>query len=267
MRTIAALTALLLCIAGQAQTVNVCDRTPQVRDAVMEAVDADACHAVDSDKSVAGMMRDLIDNIDTLSDDAARTVFALVLSLLDRSWWSWYLEYHRYTPNPSSIHTAKYGYYRYHRVKVNEFHAKLGLWLIHSSDRNTLEFRMLGRFLDTGKFTETAHKTVLRCREHLVGGNDVIFNLNVAIAIIRLERMGVVDRQRVLREMAWGGVANAIVAAKGRSFSCESATMAAADVFSNLPLRLRTDAEVLQEVRRMWTAWRSGSDERVKALN
>jgi len=266
MRTIAALTALLLCIAGQAQTVNVCDRTPQVRDAVMEAVDADVCLAVDSDKSVAGMMRDLMHNIDTLSDDAARTVFALVLSLLDHSWWSWYLENHRY-PNLGSIHTAKYGNYRYrNRVKVPELHAKLGLSVFGFGSRNVLQRRMLARFLDTGKLTGRAHKKVLRCREHLVGGNDMFFNLQVRAAIRRLEPMGVVDRQRALREMVWLGVANAIVATKGGSFNCKPATMDTADVLSN-PLRLRTDAEVLQKVRRMWTAWCSGRNERVKALN
>ena len=267
MRTIAALTALLLCIAGQAQTVNVCDRTPQVRDAVMEAVDADACLAVDSDKAVAGMMRDLMHNIDTLSDDAARKVFALVLSLLDRSWWSWNLKYHR-RPNLQNINSQIRNYRRLNnRVKVGEFHAKLGLWVIRSGDRGMLQFLMLNRFLDTGKLSARTHNQVLRCRKFLVGGKDPIFNLQVAIVINRLERMGVVDHQRVLSEMAWGGVANAIVAAKGGSFNCKSATMAAADVFSNRPLRLRTDAEVLQEVRRMWTAWRSGSDECVKALN
>ena len=54
MRTMTALTALLLCAAGQAQTVDICDRTPQVRDALLEAVDADDCAAVDSD-SLAGV--------------------------------------------------------------------------------------------------------------------------------------------------------------------------------------------------------------------
>ena len=33
---------------GQAQTVNICDRTPQVRDAILQAIEADDCAAVDS---------------------------------------------------------------------------------------------------------------------------------------------------------------------------------------------------------------------------
>ena len=49
MRNIIVLAALLLCAAGQAQTVDICDRTPQVRDALLEAVDADDCAAVDSE--------------------------------------------------------------------------------------------------------------------------------------------------------------------------------------------------------------------------
>ena len=54
MRILTALTALLLCAAGQAQTVDICDRTQQVRDALLEAVDADDCAAVDS-KGLAGV--------------------------------------------------------------------------------------------------------------------------------------------------------------------------------------------------------------------
>ena len=49
MRNILALAALLLCAAGQAQTVDICDRTPQVRDALLEAVGTDDCAAVDSE--------------------------------------------------------------------------------------------------------------------------------------------------------------------------------------------------------------------------
>ena len=50
MRTIATTAALLLCAAGQAQTVDICDRTPQVRDAIiLEVLDADDCAAVDSE--------------------------------------------------------------------------------------------------------------------------------------------------------------------------------------------------------------------------
>ena len=55
MRNILALAALLLCAAGQAQTVDICDRTPQVRDALLEAVDTDDCAAVDSD-GLAGVV-------------------------------------------------------------------------------------------------------------------------------------------------------------------------------------------------------------------
>ena len=40
--------AVLPVVAGQAQSVDICDRTPQVRDALLEAVDADDCAAVDS---------------------------------------------------------------------------------------------------------------------------------------------------------------------------------------------------------------------------
>ena len=61
MRILTALTALLLCSAGQAQTVDICDRTPQVRDALLEAVDADDCAAVDSE-SLAG-----VETLDLLS--------------------------------------------------------------------------------------------------------------------------------------------------------------------------------------------------------
>ena len=49
-----ALTALVLCAAGQAQTIDICDRTPQVRDAILEAVDADDCAAVDFLAGVGG---------------------------------------------------------------------------------------------------------------------------------------------------------------------------------------------------------------------
>ena len=55
MRTIATIAALLLCAAGQAQTVDICDRTPQVRDARLEAVDTDDCAAVDSE-GLAGVV-------------------------------------------------------------------------------------------------------------------------------------------------------------------------------------------------------------------
>ena len=53
MRNISALAALLSTVlpevASQAQTVDICDRTQQVRDAILEAVDADDCAAVDSE--------------------------------------------------------------------------------------------------------------------------------------------------------------------------------------------------------------------------
>ena len=42
------LAAAMLPALGQAQTVNICDRTPQVRDAIMQAVEANDCAAVDS---------------------------------------------------------------------------------------------------------------------------------------------------------------------------------------------------------------------------
>ena len=48
MRTMAALAALLVCAASQAQTVDICDRTPQVRRAILRALDADYCDAVAS---------------------------------------------------------------------------------------------------------------------------------------------------------------------------------------------------------------------------
>ena len=47
------LACLLLAAAvlpTQAQTVNICDRTPQVRSAILEAIDADECAAVNSDE-------------------------------------------------------------------------------------------------------------------------------------------------------------------------------------------------------------------------
>ena len=59
MRTIAIFTALLLCAASQAQTVDICDRTRQVRYAIMEAVGADHCDAVDSDRLAALEILDL----------------------------------------------------------------------------------------------------------------------------------------------------------------------------------------------------------------
>ena len=46
------LLAILLAVAvlpAQAQTVDICDRTPQVRDAILEALEADDCAAVESD--------------------------------------------------------------------------------------------------------------------------------------------------------------------------------------------------------------------------
>ena len=49
MRNIIALTALVLCAAGQAQTVDICDRTPQVRDAILQAVGGGDCAAVEAD--------------------------------------------------------------------------------------------------------------------------------------------------------------------------------------------------------------------------
>ena len=52
--TIMLLAAAMLPALGQAQTVNICDRTPQVRDAIMEAVEANDCAAVDSE-SLAGV--------------------------------------------------------------------------------------------------------------------------------------------------------------------------------------------------------------------
>ncbi len=42
------LAAAMLPALGQAQTVNICDRTPQVRDAIMAAAGAEDCAAVDS---------------------------------------------------------------------------------------------------------------------------------------------------------------------------------------------------------------------------
>ena len=42
------LAATMLPALSQAQTVNICDRTPQVRDAIMERMEADDCVAVDS---------------------------------------------------------------------------------------------------------------------------------------------------------------------------------------------------------------------------
>ena len=48
MRNIIVLVALLLCAAGQAQTVDICDRTQQVRDAILEVLGAADCAAVDS---------------------------------------------------------------------------------------------------------------------------------------------------------------------------------------------------------------------------
>ena len=45
----AILAAFALAIAAQAQTVNICDRTPQVRDAILEALEANNCAAVDSE--------------------------------------------------------------------------------------------------------------------------------------------------------------------------------------------------------------------------
>ena len=54
MRTIATIAALMLSAAVNAQTVDICDRTPQVRDAILEVLDADDCAAVDSE-SLAGV--------------------------------------------------------------------------------------------------------------------------------------------------------------------------------------------------------------------
>ena len=47
MRNIIVLAALLLCAAGQAQTVDICDRTVQVRSAIMDRLNADDCSAVE----------------------------------------------------------------------------------------------------------------------------------------------------------------------------------------------------------------------------
>ena len=49
MRNIIAVAALLPAVAGQAQTVDICDRTQQVRDAIMDKVNAGNCAAVDSE--------------------------------------------------------------------------------------------------------------------------------------------------------------------------------------------------------------------------
>ena len=46
---LAALATALPAVASQAQTVDICDRTQQVRDAILRAVDADDCAAVDSE--------------------------------------------------------------------------------------------------------------------------------------------------------------------------------------------------------------------------
>ena len=58
MRNIIALAAMaaavLPAVASQAQTVDICDRTQHVLDAILDAVDADDCAAVDSD-SLAGV--------------------------------------------------------------------------------------------------------------------------------------------------------------------------------------------------------------------
>ena len=52
--TLRILTALLLAAAAlPAQTANICDRTPEVRDAILEAVGADDCAAVDADAMAA----------------------------------------------------------------------------------------------------------------------------------------------------------------------------------------------------------------------
>ena len=58
MRNMIALAALAAAVlpaaASQAQTVDICDRTQQVREALLEALDADDCAAVDSE-SLAGV--------------------------------------------------------------------------------------------------------------------------------------------------------------------------------------------------------------------
>ena len=48
------LAVVLPAVASQAQTVNICDRTAQVRDAILAALDADDCAAVNSE-SLAGV--------------------------------------------------------------------------------------------------------------------------------------------------------------------------------------------------------------------
>ena len=46
--TIMLLAAAMLPALIQAQTVNICDRTPQVRDQILQMLEADDCAAVDS---------------------------------------------------------------------------------------------------------------------------------------------------------------------------------------------------------------------------
>ena len=59
MRNIIAVAALLPAVAGQAQTVDICDRTQQVRDAIMDKVNAGNCAAVDSEGLAGAKTLDL----------------------------------------------------------------------------------------------------------------------------------------------------------------------------------------------------------------
>ena len=55
MKTLAMITALLLSAASQAQTVDICDRTPQVRDAILKELGTDDCAAVNSARMTTGI--------------------------------------------------------------------------------------------------------------------------------------------------------------------------------------------------------------------
>ena len=54
MRTLLALLLTAAVLPAQAQTLDICDRTPQVRDAILEALEANDCAAVDS-QALAGV--------------------------------------------------------------------------------------------------------------------------------------------------------------------------------------------------------------------
>ena len=60
MRNIIAVAALLPAVAGQAQTVDICDRTQQVRDAIMDKINAGNCAAVDSEGLASVKTLDLL---------------------------------------------------------------------------------------------------------------------------------------------------------------------------------------------------------------